>query len=249
MTSNVKLIVAYEGTHYYGWQKTKTGPSIEEELEKALATILRQSVSLQAASRTDRGVHAKGQVVNFVTDKPLDLKRLEYSLNCLLPDDIRIFSLSLEKDSFHPTLDVIKKQYRYFVRNTLTHYPEDRLFSWHIPKPLDHKAMVKAAKYFVGVHDFAAFCNEIKENYYENTFREIIRFDIEKNEDSKFSFIIEGNHFLYKMVRNMVGAVVYAGLNKIEPESIPSILSSKKRASAKVTAPALGLTLYKVFYS
>lgn len=249
MTSNVKLIVSYEGTHYFGWQKTKTGPSIEEELEKALTIILRQTVSLQAASRTDRGVHARGQVVNFVTDKPFDPRRLEYSLNCLLPDDIRVLSLGIEKEFFHPTLDVTKKQYRYFVRNTLTHYPEDRLFSWHIPKPLDHKSMVNAAKHFLGVHDFSAFCNAIKENCYENTIREVIRFDIEKTEDSKFSFIIEGNHFLYKMVRNMVGTVVYAGLKKIEPESIPNILSSKKRASAEVTAPALGLTLYQVFYS
>jgi len=240
---NIKLILAYEGTHYLGWQKTIAGPSIEEELEKAAAQILRHPVNLQAASRTDAGVHAEGQVVNFFTDKDVPLDKLQKGLNSLLPSDISILKIEEAPKSFHPTLQSIGKEYHYFVCLGSTQLPFYRNFSWHFSYPVNSEEMKKAAAYLIGKHDFSALTNEKR----EDNVREVFELVTEVL-DGRLKIRVSGNNFLYKMVRNIVGTLLYVGCGKLSAEEMPEIIKSKNRTLAGVTAPAHGLILKKVFY-
>lgn len=245
---NIRLKIAYDGTSYLGWQKTVMGPSIEETLQTALKKILQQEVVLQAASRTDAGVHAQGQVVNFLIEKDISPTKLMASLNGLLPKDVAILHIDEAQQSFHPTLDCIGKEYRYSVCCKSVQMPHQRFFSWHYPHPLDLDAMRRAAKELIGEHDFSAFCNFKKNSNYVYYTRTIKGIDIAESADGQILFSIRGNNFLYKMVRNLVGTLVYVGCGKIDEKSIPIILANKDRTQAGVTAPAHGLCLYSVSY-
>lgn len=247
---NLKLTIAYYGGDFLGWQKTPTGPSIEAALEEVLEQILQEKISLQAASRTDAGVHATGQVVNFFTEKGyLDLDKLLISLNQLLPKTIAVLSVSKALETFHPTLDCIGKEYHYDICIGKVQMPQQRLYSWHVPYTLDLQAMREAASHFVGEHDFSAFCNFKKNSQYTSYIRCISTIEIEEFEPQKLRYKVVGNHFLYKMVRNIVGTLVYVGRGKISVKEIPDILSGKDRTLAGVTAPAHGLTLARVQYA
>lgn len=248
LSINVVMQIAYDGTNYFGWQKTKTGPSIEEGLEGALTKVLQHTVSLQAASRTDRGVHAHGQVVNFTTTKSLHLPSLKRSLNQLLPDDIRVLSVDAMPLEFHPTLSAKSKEYHYHLVYDKELMPHLRYTHWHNPAPLDIEAMRQAAVHCVGTNDFKSFCNQRNNLSYETTVRSLTKLTICELEEKRLRIELEGNHFLYKMARNLVGTLVYVGRHLIQAESITEILQSKKRELAGPTAPAQGLTLYKVYY-
>ena len=245
-TRNIRLILSYDGSRFFGWQKTSTGPSIQEEVEKALASLLGERVSLEAASRTDRGVHAEGQSAQFFTQSPMPPARLKRGLNALLPKEILIRAVDEMPSSFHPTLDAHGKEYRYFVCNSPVQSPMQRLYSWHLHPPLDIEEMQKAANHLLGSQDFSAFSNErISDGTRSLTKLAIVPLE----EPERFRFDICGNNFLYKMARNIAGALVYAGLKKIKADELPNILSSKDRRLAPVTAPAHGLFLWEVFYS
>lgn len=247
--ANIKLMVAYDGTRFLGWQKTKMGPSIEDSLERVLTRILQHDITLQAASRTDAGVHAKGQVVNFFTGKVIpSLQRLLISMNCLLPKDIAVIDIEQVADDFHPTLDCKQKEYHYFVCYGAAQLPHHRFFSWHYPHALDIDAMQRAAQHLVGEHDFATFCNFKKNSSYDHTIRYVHEIAVTSLPDHRLHFRIIGNNFLYKMVRNLVGTMVYVGCGKIKEEAVAGILSSGDRTLAGVTAPALGLCLHRVYY-
>lgn len=245
---NIKLVIAYDGRAYRGWQKTPMGPSIESTLQQQLEQILQHAVPLQAASRTDAGVHAQGQVVNFFTSKQIDLGRLRISLNELLPKDIAVISVERMPPSFHPTLDSRGKEYRYYLCYGVTQLPHDRFYSWHYPHPLDINEIRQAASYFLGKHNFASFCNMRKNLHYKDTTREINQIHIQELDHQRLCIQLQGTHFLYKMVRNLVGTLVYVGRGKIKKEEIPSILHSENRTLAGVTAPAHGLWLHEVYY-
>lgn len=248
---NIKMIIAYDGTFYLGWQKTKMGPSIEQTLQSILEQVLQESISLQAASRTDAGVHARGQVVNFLTQKAqLDLKKLNISLNQLLPKDISVLSVEEERDSFHPTLDCSGKEYHYNLCVGSVQLPQDRFYSWHCFGSLNLEAMLSAIPYIIGERSFTSLTNvkKGKEKANKNSIRNVTSIEIKVHDGYQFHFIIKGNHFLYKMVRNIVGLLVSVGKKKILADSIPEILAKEDRTLAGVTAPAHGLTLYKVFY-
>lgn len=231
-----KAFITYDGTRYFGWQKTATGPSIQEELEKAIRQITGETALPEAASRTDRGVHAEGQVIQFALQKPIDPLRLLKGLNAVLPSDIRV--LEIVPKEFHPTLDAIGKEYRYRICQGPVQDPTQRLYSWHIRHPLDLEKVAFAAQALIGRHDFTAFANEEEKNPICTI--ESIVFD--------GSFRIKGDRFLYKMVRNIVGTLVYVGCGKLPPDSIPAILESKDRKQAGMTAPPHGLYLHQVFY-
>lgn len=246
---NIRLKVAYDGTQYLGWQKTQMGPSVEEALERTLSQILQEDIVLQAASRTDAGVHAKGQIVNFISKKEtLPLQRLLISLNCLLPKDIAILNIEQADDSFHPTLDCRNKEYHYSVCYGTAQLPHHRFYSWHYPHPLNLLAMQQAAEQIVGQRDFSAFCNFKKNSAYDHYVRHVQEINIAELPNSQLQFQIRGNNFLYKMVRNIVGTLVYVGCGKIDAKSIPAILLSKDRTQAGVTAPAHGLCLHSINY-
>jgi tRNA pseudouridine38-40 synthase len=241
---NLKLIVAYEGTGYLGWQKTRMGPSIEETLENALTQILQHPLKLQAASRTDAGVHAEGQVVNFKTPSETPLDRLQRSLNALLPNDISVLGMTPMPEEFHPTLDAVGKEYHYSVCLGTSQLPFYRHTSWHFPYAVDLKRVEAACPLFLGKHDFSAFTNERE----ENNCRELTHFTVAA-EDDRLQIRVAGNNFLYKMVRNLVGTVMYIGCGKLRLEEVTPILASRDRTRAGMTAPAHGLSLKKVFYA
>lgn len=231
-----KALVAYDGTPYFGWQKTITGPSIQEELERAVAQITGEKVLPEAASRTDRGVHAQGQTIQFALEKPLETKRLQRGLNGVLPPTIRI--LELTREDFHPTLDAIGKEYHYHLSLGPFQDPTQRLYSWHFRYPLNASLIEKNIPDLLGTRDFSAFANE-KEKDPICTLDSII-FD--------GGFRIKGNRFLYKMVRNIVGTLIYIGCGKLPSGCIPSLFASRDRKQAGITAPAHGLHLHQVFY-
>jgi tRNA pseudouridine38-40 synthase len=246
---NVKLVVAYDGTHFLGFQKTKEGRSVEAELEAAVATIVQHPIQIQAASRTDRGVHATHQVVHFFTQKAsLDLGKFLVSINQLLPEDIRVISVAFVDTHFHPTIHAIAKEYHYTIFMGKTHLPTLRFTHWHIHEKLNLHAMQEAAKLVVGTHDFAAFCNTRKDLSYEDTIRTLTQCDIIQ-ENNILRIILKGDRFLYKMARNIVGTLVYVGLGKLSVTDISKILEQKNRIYAGITAPAHGLTLVKIYYN
>lgn len=246
---NVRLIIAYDGTRYLGWQKTREGPSIEAVLQQAIEQILQHQVTLQAASRTDAGVHARGQVVNFITSKTrLNLNKLEVSLNCLLPDDIAVLKVDSAEDNFHPTLDVVEKEYHYQVAFGITQMPHKRFFEWHYSHHLEIKDMVSAAKMLIGTHDFASFCNGKYVHDYEDTIRTVNDIKIIPETTKELLFIIKGSHFLYRMVRNIVGTIVYIGCKKLNLNDLTKAIANKDRKLAGMTAPAHGLTLHSIKY-
>jgi len=246
---NIRLTLAYEGTRFLGWQKTNTGLSVEGILEQVLAKILQHDISLQAASRTDAGVHAAAQVVNFFTSKEnVRLDRLQLSLNKLLPKDIAVLSIEKIQSHFHPTLHCLGKEYHYELCYGTAQFPMHRHFSWHYPCSLDISAMTLAAALMEGEHNFSAFCNFRKNIAYKSYVRQIEFIRLIELPGQRLHFEIRGNSFLYKMVRNLVGTLVYVGCGKIHIQEIPALLSGGKRPQAGITAPAHGLCLFRVFY-
>lgn len=245
---NIQLILAYDATHFLGWQKTPLGPTIEESLEKVLSQILQEKIHLQAASRTDAHVHAEGQSVNFFTHKDsLSLPKLLQGINALLPPSIVALHIEEKPLSFHPTLDNFGKKYQYFVCNTPYQLPKHRFFSWHVKPSLNLDAMKKAAKHLLGTHDFSAFCND-RSLLDKDPTCTLYSIEIIPIEEHRFKFSIIGNRFLYRMMRNLVGTLVYVGQGKILPEQVKEILFQQKRSLAGITAPAHGLQLTQVFY-
>lgn len=246
---NIKLAIAYDGTGFLGWQKTFTGKSIEEELQNALEQILQEKIVLQAASRTDAGVHAQGQIVNFLTTKEnLSLDKLMFGVNSLLPKSIVVKVAEKMPLDFHPTLHCTAKEYHYSICNYAYQLPMHRQFSWHCPFPLNIDQMEHAAKCLVGTHDYSTFCNFKKNSKTADFVRTITEIKIMPLPENRIRITVLGNSFLYKMVRNIVGLLVNVGEGKISLDSVPLILKSRDRTQAGVTAPAHGLSLHCIYY-
>jgi tRNA pseudouridine38-40 synthase len=243
---NLSLLLSYLGSSFVGWQKTSSGMSIEEALETALARILRETPKLQAASRTDAGVHAEGQLVNFLTEKQIELSLLKRALNGTLPKEISVLAIEERPLDFHPTLDCIKKEYRYLICHGGVQLPFHRYLCWHYPYPLAIEAMKKGAASLLGTHDYSAFCNE-RASYERSPICHLEEISFSSS-STQLCVCIIGDRFLYKMVRNIIGTLVYVGCGKMRAEDVPSILQSGQRVRAGITAPAHGLSLYKVYY-
>lgn len=229
-----KLLLSYDGTNYYGWQKTKSGLSIQEALQKAIFQLTRETVLPEAASRTDRGVHAEGQIVQFSIEKPVSL----HQLNAVLPSDIRAQQLETVAPSFHPTLDAHEKEYHYKLHLGPWHDPIQRLYTWHIHQPLDIEKLLSAKEELIGTHDFTAFTNDLR----DDPVCTLTSIAFENG-----TFKIRGDRFLYKMVRNLVGTLVDTARGKLSAP-IPHLLQSRDRKKCGITAPAHGLYLHQVYY-
>jgi tRNA pseudouridine38-40 synthase len=244
-----KLIIAYDGTNYQGWQVQKVGLGIQEVIEKAIAKIFQEQVRLHGSSRTDTGVHARAMVAHF--DLPrrnlkMPVSKVPLALNSQLPDDIRIMEAREVSAEFHARFSAKGKQYRYFVYNYHAHNPLLRLSAWHVPQELDFAAIRQAVSHFIGKRDYAAFANN--RNYeMESTVRTLHRCEIRK-QGRLLTFIIEGDGFLYKMCRGIVGTIIQAGQGRFAPSDIVKMLDARDRRFAGMTAPAHGLVLWKVFY-
>jgi len=242
---NVKLTIQYDGTDYCGWQKQKNGRSIQEEIEKAIYRVTGERVDLIGSSRTDGGVHALGQVANFKTESTIPPDRFKYALNSFLPQDISIISSELVPDSFHSRFDAKGKMYRYTIYNRDIRNPIYNRYAYHVPRKLDLIAMEKGAECFLGSHDFKAFM--ASGSNAKSTVRTITSISLDKSEDLIF-LTIEGNGFLYNMVRIIAGTLIEVGFGRIKWQSIPHIIESGDRTSAGHTAPPQGLCLEKVYY-
>ena len=244
-----KLVIAYDGTAYEGWQVQKTGMGVQQIVEQALAKLFPSGPRLHSASRTDTGVHALGMVAHFeipAAEFKMSARKLALALNAWLPEDIRVLSAARATKKFHARFDAAGKQYRYFVWNHAAMNPLLRHSAWQVTRPLDLQAMRAAAPLFVGRHDFKSFA--ASRNYeMESTVRKLTRCDIKKS-GQLLTFIIEGDGFLYKMCRGIVGTLVQVGLGKFRPGEIRRMLAKKDRRVAGMTAPAHGLVLWKVFY-
>ncbi len=249
----LKLTIAYDGTAYEGWQVQKTGTGVQEIVETALGKLFPSKPRLHSASRTDTGVHALGMVAHFEVpdaesrDRGMTTRKLVLALNAWMPADIRVTSVARVPKDFHARFDAAGKQYRYFVWNHTAMNPLLRHTAWQVTRPLNLKAMRAAAPLFVGRHDFKSFAGS--RNYeMKSTVRTVTRCDIKKS-GRQLTFIIEGNGFLYKMCRGMVGTLVQIGLGKFPAEEVRRMLAKKDRRMGGMTAPAHGLVLWKVFYS
>jgi tRNA pseudouridine38-40 synthase len=249
-TLKFKLTIAYDGTGYEGWQVQKTGTGVQEVIETALAKLFPGGPRLHSSSRTDTGVHALGMAAHFEvlrSEVRMPVGKLAIAINAWLPADIRVVSARCVAKDFHARFQATGKQYRYVVWNHSAMNPLLRATAWHVTRPLDVKAMRTAAKLFVGKHDFQSFTAS---SGYERTttVRTLRRCDL-KRSGPRFTFIIEGDGFLYKMCRGIVGTIVQAGLGKFPATEIKPMLEKKDRRVAGMTAPAQGLVLWKVFYA
>ncbi len=245
----LKLIIAYDGTQYAGWQVQKIGLGVQQRVEEAVAKIFPNATRLHSSSRTDTGVHALGMVAQVEIPNAefrMTVTKAMLAINAHLPRDIRIMAVSRCRPDFDARFDAKGKQYRYFVWTGPAMNPLLRHTAWHVCRPLDLAAMRSAASLFPGRHDFKSLAGT-RSYEMKSTVRTLTRCDI-KRHGPLLTFLIEGDGFLYKMCRGIVGTLVQVGQGKIAPGAIKQILEKKDRRAAGMTAPAHGLALWKVFY-
>ena len=247
MPRRVKLTVAYDGTAYAGWQIQPNGPTLQATLEKVLARILQDPVRVRAAGRTDAGVHAREQVVDFADAGVRDLETIFHGGNALLPPDIRILSAGEAPEAFDARRHATEKEYRYFLYLSPVPSPFLSRYAWHIEAPLDLEAMRAGLSHLVGEHDFSSFrgqgCNAI------SPVRTVLRAEVAKHDvPGLISVDVAGAGFLRHMVRNIVGTAVNAGKGKHSADHVGEILRTRDRSAAGVNAPPHGLFLWRVSY-
>ena len=241
----IKLVVAYDGTNYCGWQIQPNDVTVEKVLNDKLTKLLGEEIKIIGASRTDSGVHALGNVAVFDTNSTIPGDRFSYALNTLLPQDIRIQeSFEVDQD-FHPRHCDTKKTYEYKILNRQFPVPSKRFDTYFFPYSLDIEKMQEAAKYLVGEHDFKSFCSARTQT--ETTIRTIYSVDVSRSEDV-VSIKVTGNGFLYNMVRIIAGTLIQAGTGHYEPLKVNAVLESNDRTLAGPTAPPEGLTLVEIQY-
>jgi len=246
---NYKLTIAYEGTHYHGWQIQLNGISVQSLIEKALYTITREKIRLIGSGRTDAGVHALAQVAHLKTAHNFQIERALYSLNSLLPQDIRVMKIEEAADSFHAQHDALSKVYRYHLYLNKILSPFKRPYVWHIPwQQFDLGELSRGIPYFLGTHNFTSFANEPHRGVASHDpIRNISRIDI-VHEEGGVALEFEADGFLYKMVRNIVGMLVDCALGKRLPEEIPEVIHAEDRKKGGMAAPPQGLFLVRVNY-
>ena len=244
--ANFKLTIEYDGTAYSGWQRQAEEPTVQAEIERALASMTRSSITLTGAGRTDAGVHALGQVANFHCDTRLGPEAFLKGLNSLLPADIAIRDCRRVPEDFHARFDAKSKVYRYHILNRSARAAVGRSYAWFLHRPLDLEAMRRAAEAIVGRRDFKAF--ESSGSPRAHTVRNVLDAGWMEGEDRRLTFQIEADGFLRCMVRNIVGTLVAVGLGKLAPGIVRDIIDSRDRKRAGAAAPGRGLFLVEVKY-
>lgn len=242
---NIKLTVEYDGTNYLGWQMQPNGPTIQSVLEQAVSTFLGVPTRVTGSGRTDAGVHALGQVVNFFCNQEPDLHRLRRGLNALTPDDISIKDVEIVAESFDARRNGRSRTYEYRILNRPTPSPFYLNYAWHLHDSLDMRLMGKAIRCLEGEHDFSSFrasgCDA------PHPIRTVYRTSLEQVGEL-LVFTIEATAYLRHMARNIVGTLVEVGRGQRTPQSFPELLEARDRTKAGPTAPPHGLFLMEVKY-
>ncbi len=240
--------IAYDGSRYSGWQIQPNASSIQSEIQKILEKVLRKPISIQGSGRTDQGVHAKAQMAHFEFDEPVDIKKLLLSLNGLLSWDIRIKEIAEIDNDFHARYSAKGKIYHYHFWKEGVIDPMFFPYRLHMRKPIDFDLIKEATKCFLGKNDFTTFANlRESKKVLKNPIRDLRRLDLIKQEGG-YRLEFEGNGFLYKMVRNIVGVLIEVGQKRRSLESIEKLFGDKDRKSIGAPAPAKGLFLQEVLY-
>jgi tRNA pseudouridine38-40 synthase len=243
--SKFVLLIEYDGTQYHGFQWQAGLPTIQSELEQAVGRFCGQSSRVMAASRTDAGVHAKGQVVCFRAESTLNTVTLVRAMNYYLPKDIAVKAAYRASDGFNVRSDALSREYHYYVFNSDTRSPLSQRFALFVPKLLDIQSMNEACQLIKGEHDFASFASSLDDN--KKTLRNVYEAGIEQK--GKFTvFRIVANSFLPHQVRSTVGLLIRLGLRKMGVEDFHDIMEAKSLGLAGPVTPACGLCLEKVTY-
>lgn len=245
----LKLTVAYDGTHFVGWQIQPNGPSIQGELQRAWLAVTGESTTITGSGRTDSGVHAVGQVASLMTEQGIPVAAIPGALNAYLPEAIVVREAEEAEYDFHAIRDAVAKTYRYTIQMGRRRSPFLLTRSWYVPRPLDTEQMSRAGQRFVGRQDFASLQSAGAPR--RSTIRTILEVRCEAAEHDGFPLFqvfVTGDGFLYNMVRNLAGTLVLVGRGKLTPDDIPRILAARDRTIAGPTAPAAGLTLMHVEY-
>lgn len=250
---NLRLLIAYDGTNYAGWQRQKSDPTIQGVLEDAISRMTSEKALLHGAGRTDAGVHALGMTANFLTGAIIPCSGFQMGLNSMLPADIRVLAVAETAVDFHARRSARSKTYIYHLSTCPVQLPTERLYSAHIPEPLDISAMQTGASLLKGRHDFASFeasgSRDSDAPGGQGAVREIYHAEfIEEKSINRCRFEITGNGFLRHMVRNLVGTLLALGRGKRSVADFKGIMESRDRSAAGPTAPAHGLYLKEVHY-
>jgi tRNA pseudouridine38-40 synthase len=244
----IKLVVEYDGSQLCGWQRQPNGPTVQAVLEDALAALLETPTQVTGASRTDAGVHARGQIATFTTDRDIPVIGIRRAVNALLPPEIAVVDASEVELEFHPRYWASGKHYRYLLLLRPERSPRWASRAWHRRGPLDLAAVTTAAATLVGEHDFAAFRAEGCAA--KTTIRRIDTLTLTPvaDEPGMIAFDVRGNAFLRHMVRIIVGTLIDIGDGRLDAGQLSGILASGDRTRAGQTAPPHGLELIEVFY-
>ncbi len=242
---NLKVIMAYRGTAYHGFQIQDNALTVQEVVERCVSTVLNEKVTINGCSRTDTGVHANNYCFSVETSSLIPPKNFVRGVNGLLPDDISILSCEEAALDFHARFSCRGKEYIYKIHNSESKNPFTTDLEYHYRRPFHPETVRRAAEYFVGTHDFASFCSNSDEKV--NTVRTIYNFSVEINGES-IKMLVNGDGFLYNMIRIMVGTLLMTNEGHFKPEDIPAMLEAKNRKAAGRTACAHGLYLNRVFY-
>lgn len=234
--------LSYNGKNYFGWQKQPKQISVQEVLEKALSTMLRQTISITGAGRTDTGVHAREMFAHFDFEEKLP-DDLVHRLNSFLPKDIAVYKIYRVNENAHARFDALERTYHYFVR--IGKDPFDFDYAWQIHQELDMEKMNEAAGFLIGKKDFSSFAKlhtDVKTHICD------VKFALWERNGNELKFTITADRFLRNMVRAVTGTLVDVGKGKINPEEFNSIIAQKDRSFASGSAPAHGLYLARVVY-
>jgi tRNA pseudouridine38-40 synthase len=236
--------VEYDGTSFYGFQIQAREPTVQGEIERAIRSVVGVETRVVGAGRTDRGVHARGQVISFEVEWQHELSSLQRALNATLDAGVAVVEMGPAPAGFHPRFSAVSRTYRYTLLNRAQRSPLARLTAWHVVQGLDVERMVQASQHLLGSHDFSTFGRPTQG---ESTVRTVMRAEF-REEEPFVLFDIEANAFLYRMVRSITGTLVQVGRGSVSPEQLRAMLGAQDRSQIRLVAPAHGLCLMRVDY-
>jgi tRNA pseudouridine38-40 synthase len=247
---NLKLLLAYDGTEFSGWQVQPEAATVQGTLASAIGRVTGEKVVPQGSGRTDAGVHAMGQVATFVTESPIPVENLVNALNDILPAAIRVLEAAEVPPEFHARRSARAKTYRYRMYRGAICPPFLARYVWHYPYPLDEAMMQEVATAIVGEHDFTSFAAVDPERGREEEVSNVRRIFCSswERQDDEFVYAVRGSGFLHHMVRNLIGTFLLVGKGTLKPPDIARIMESRSRSAAGATVPASGLCLVSVEY-